>query len=284
MKVDKQMQSLAARFSHELAGPLGAVGQAGEMTLHKISTLLSPAEQKILQAGLEANLTPTGRRQAVQPSSRLPAVLACKVEMAQQRNPRLAPLLRGMGRAKLERALKIFDIGFAAKCSRAGLETSLQIIQNLRTLGDFSRSDLLKKVSVADTLQTAWMLIHLSEKDLRIHWKISKVPSLTANAAALTQVWLNLFANACQINNGHSTLYVNLFEKNKKIIIEIANDGVPLPRGVDVFAEGFTRRVGGRGLGLHLCRQIIEAHRGRISAAPGANGSGAVFSITLPAK
>jgi two-component system sensor kinase FixL len=48
-----------------------------------------------------------------------------------------------------------------------------------------------------------------------------------------------------------------------------------------LFQPFVTSKATGLGLGLSICRELVEAHEGRLSASPGATG-GTVFVITLP--
>ena len=64
----------------------------------------------------------------------------------------------------------------------------------------------------------------------------------------------------------------------------MANSGPGFaPRDLNhIFDPFFTTKSQGMGLGLSICRSLIEAHNGRLSARSGEN-QGAVFEITLPA-
>jgi signal transduction histidine kinase len=69
-----------------------------------------------------------------------------------------------------------------------------------------------------------------------------------------------------------------------EIRVTIADRGVGLTDNVSsrLFEHFFTTKDGGTGLGLPVCRTIIESYGGRIWAAPRLGG-GAVFAFTLPA-
>jgi signal transduction histidine kinase len=70
---------------------------------------------------------------------------------------------------------------------------------------------------------------------------------------------------------------------NRMVEVSFHDTGVGLdPAAMDrLFDAFFTTKHGGTGMGLAICRSIIEAHDGQISAAPGAP-FGAVFQFSLP--
>jgi signal transduction histidine kinase len=69
------------------------------------------------------------------------------------------------------------------------------------------------------------------------------------------------------------------------VLISVADTG----RGIDpkiidrIFNPLFTTKSNGMGMGLSICRSIIEGHDGRLSASAGAEG-GSVFQFVLPAN
>jgi signal transduction histidine kinase len=68
------------------------------------------------------------------------------------------------------------------------------------------------------------------------------------------------------------------------VLITVADSGPGFaPKDVNhIFDPFFTTKSEGMGMGLAICRSLVEAHNGRLSARPGAE-QGAVFEITLPA-
>ena len=70
-----------------------------------------------------------------------------------------------------------------------------------------------------------------------------------------------------------------------RIRIEIQNNGPGIAAELreQIFEEFFTTRPEGLGLGLRICRSIVDAHGGTIEARDRADGVGARFVVTLPA-
>jgi len=109
------------------------------------------------------------------------------------------------------------------------------------------------------------------------------------NRIQLQQVMLNLFSNAIEamdaVANGIRQLRVTSTSfAPESVLITVADTGPGLS-GKDVgriFDPFFTTKSQGMGMGLSICRSLIEAHNGRLSARSGGK-QGAVFEITLPA-
>jgi signal transduction histidine kinase len=114
------------------------------------------------------------------------------------------------------------------------------------------------------------------------------LPRVRGDRIQLQQVLLNLILNARDAMTGVSDHRARL-----KIVTEIAADGGVLVSVEDagvgleasmidrVFDRFVTTKVDGTGMGLAICKTIIEAHGGRIWASPGPT-FGAVLRFTLP--
>lgn len=136
----------------------------------------------------------------------------------------------------------------------------------------------------------------LVEKDLQVHRVRLEVdfadrPFASVNANQIQQVLLNLIINARQAMQGGGRMLIAVRSNNEAGMAEIAvrdsGSGIPpekLPRIFDPFFSTKTadeRGQGGTGLGLSLCREIIEAHKGRIRVES-AVGKGTMFTLRLP--
>jgi signal transduction histidine kinase len=132
-----------------------------------------------------------------------------------------------------------------------------------------SLHDILKKViegmEVSDDVE-----IHLPKNNPRITCDIDK----------LEVVFVNLITNAIQAMNGSGTITISAREEHDNIVIEVEDSGP----GIDdenldkIFEPLFTTKEAGTGLGLASCKNIIERHRGTITA----KNNPTTFTITLP--
>ena len=64
--------------------------------------------------------------------------------------------------------------------------------------------------------------------------------------------------------------------------MEDSGPGIDPGRADDIFDAFITTKPNGMGLGLAICRMIVQRHEGRLSAAP-AVPTGSIFRVTLPA-
>ena len=114
------------------------------------------------------------------------------------------------------------------------------------------------------------------------------LPFVQADRVQVQQVVLNLIMNAVEamtgVDEGARELLISTGKNDSKgVVVSLQDSGPGLdPRSADQIFEAFyTTKSAGMGMGLAICRSIIEAHGGRMWA--GANEPrGAVFQFTLP--
>jgi signal transduction histidine kinase len=136
----------------------------------------------------------------------------------------------------------------------------------------------------------------LTEKDLskhRIHVekKIHGRPRASVVPAQIEQVLLNLIINARQAMSRGGHLRIDLRENTQARTVELkvsdTGIGIPPERLRLIFEPFYTTKEpdeaghGGTGLGLSVCRQIIEQHQGRIRVES-LVGKGSTFTLKLP--
>jgi signal transduction histidine kinase len=74
-----------------------------------------------------------------------------------------------------------------------------------------------------------------------------------------------------------------LDDKNIVITIEDSGAGISLSDKDRIFDAFYTTKSEGMGMGLFICRSIVESHGGRLSASPGEH-CGSVFRVVLPSS
>jgi signal transduction histidine kinase len=115
-----------------------------------------------------------------------------------------------------------------------------------------------------------------------------ELPKIRGNRVQLLQVLLNLIMNAVEAMAGKEeprvlSVLSEAYEGNR-IKVSVADSGAGISaQDVDrVFSPSFTTKSDGMGMGLSICRAIIEAHEGRLWFAPN-TPRGVVFQFTLQA-
>ena len=117
------------------------------------------------------------------------------------------------------------------------------------------------------------------------------LPAVMADRRRVVQVLGNLLSNAASYSSGASTIRVSAALEAVHVAFSVTDDGVGisserLPHLFRKFSQidGDDRiGVAGSGLGLTICKGIVEAHGGRIWAESEGPGMGAMFTFTLPA-
>ena len=111
-------------------------------------------------------------------------------------------------------------------------------------------------------------------------------PQVMVAPSRLVQVFVNLMLNAADAMVGKGTLVVACQEDRRRVTLTVTDEGpgVAKENRRKVFDPFFTTKpVGqGTGLGLPVCRSIVESFGGTLELAPSGVGAGAKFVITLP--
>jgi len=127
----------------------------------------------------------------------------------------------------------------------------------------------------------------IRQQQVRVQQRIPRaIPAVRGDRVLLEQVLLNLVLNSLQAMHA-TALERRVVEIDAAVVaggmhIRIADRGPGIDAGIaeQVFAPFFTTKPGGLGLGLNICRTIVESHRGRLGFTQRADG-GTIFTLEL---
>jgi signal transduction histidine kinase len=151
----------------------------------------------------------------------------------------------------------------------------------------------LRPVPVSNLIQTTMKRLAPQATVKRITLRSNlpaDLPPLLADEDRITQVMVNLAANAIQYTPEGGDVTISAARHVNEVHISVTDTGIGIPQ--EHLANIFTRfyRVdksrsrnagGGSGIGLTIARHIVEAHGGRIWAESAGEGQGSVFMFSL---
>jgi signal transduction histidine kinase len=163
-----------------------------------------------------------------------------------------------------------------------------EIIDSIR--GNFKKDERTRAaVDVNNLIAETAVLIRDDLHKHRIALQVepdATSPEVAGDRTQLQQVVLNLVTNAAEsMAAAHGTRVLTVkteVRDNSEVVVSVADTGTGVsPQNIErIFNPLFTTKTTGMGMGLAICRSIIEAHGGRIWVAPN-NPQGAVFNFAL---
>lgn len=178
------------------------------------------------------------------------------------------------------------DVLEAVREAHEGVERVRQVVSDLKT---FTRHDAqmlpvglrklihgTAKIAAADIRHRARLEIEIATDSL-----------VLANESRLSQVFLNLLLNACHAipDGAQGLIRVSAKDVGSEMVAEVSDNGVGIPAAIlDRVLDPFftTKPIGiGSGLGLSVCKNIIEGYGGRIELQS-AEGRGTTARLFLP--
>ena len=165
------------------------------------------------------------------------------------------------------------------------------IIKSVRALTRKSTPEMIS-LGINDVIREVIVLIgaEFRRRGVRVDTSLSSdLVSVVGDRVQLQQVVLNLIMNGIEAMahpmNGQPRLQISSTnDESGGVLVAIADSGpgLDLTRADRIFEAFFTTKPEGMGMGLSICRSIIDAHGGRLWASPNLP-NGAVFQFTLPA-
>lgn len=167
-------------------------------------------------------------------------------------------------------------------------ERASQIVERLRKQvargGGERKNDAIDAI-VAESLELAATTVQKGSVHASCE-ALPPLPPVLVDRVQIQQVVINLIRNAVEAmeNSAIKRLQLRATAEGGGVRVDVADFGAGLPQSVaeKLFQPFVTTKEGGMGLGLSICKDIIETHGGRLWAEPN-TPSGTVFSFTLPA-
>ena len=165
-----------------------------------------------------------------------------------------------------------------------------QVVDGIRAMfKNDSREKALLDVNEVIREVIALLLFKLQKHQITVQAElISELPPVLADRIQMQQVVANLVANAIEametVTDRPRTLRVkSVIRKPSGVLITVEDSGPGIdPENADrIFHPFFTTKSEGTGMGLSICRSIIEAHDGSLSLRS-ASDRGSVFEILMP--
>lgn len=133
--------------------------------------------------------------------------------------------------------------------------------------------------------------IEARKRRLRIRAETPELPALLADRLMLEQVLLNLIRNGMEAMattpEAYRELRIVTRRQGAELHVSVIDNGCGLAQEIrgKLFSAFVTTKAEGMGVGLSICRSIVEFHRGRLWAEDNTNaptGSGTIFTFSLP--
>lgn len=182
------------------------------------------------------------------------------------------------------------DLNSALEKIAQQAERAAAVIKRLRSFvkqQDSEQALLNANAVVADVLQ--FLEMDTGRRDITIEPRLAPdLPAVLADNVQIQQVLLNLLLNAMDATEStkvNSHVVVRSYREDQDTVaIEVIDRGCGISdeQQQRLFTPFFTTKTSGMGMGLSICRSIINAHGGQLNYHPNPAG-GSVFKFTLPA-
>lgn len=294
---------LVAGFAHEVNNPTASLLRSTETLQTRISEMMKRTEKNnrinslaemLFQAGKEADYpdTSTIRKKTIGLRNEFDQVSPAQLRLlAQIQEPVLQEIKKThfIDDEELNFYLGYFDLGKMFK----NIESAGNRIAGLvKSLKSYSRSDTdreWEEVDIREGLHDTLQLTSNRIKYYDIDIDLPEVPLISANPAALNQVWTNIVLNAADSMGKKGSLEIRCSHDNENITVTIRDTGPGISDEIieRIFESNFSTKKSeikfGLGIGLSISKDIIHQHGGEIFASNAPDG-GAVFTVILPVK
>jgi signal transduction histidine kinase len=190
-------------------------------------------------------------------------------------------------------------LGKITKKQKNAMKTISQELKRLRSsidkILDTSRLESgrikpeMRNLQLAELIQNTVKSMKLlaNQKRITLTQKIAKLPLIMGDEWQLAELMANLIDNAIKFTPEGGRVMIEAKKKKDNILVEVKDTGIGIAKKdmPQLFTKFFQveHAVSGAGMGLRICKIIVEAHGGRIGVKSRL-GKGSTFFFTLPIK
>jgi PAS domain S-box-containing protein len=176
----------------------------------------------------------------------------------------------------------------AERIVRCGMEAG-EVIRRIRSLfksGAFDKTALDLNDIIGEVLRL--LGTEIDRKRVSLETKLETgLPLAVGDRVQLQQLALNLILNGIEamdsVTDRRRTLFVGSGRIGDSILVEVRDSGVGLSEPDRIFDAFFTTKKNGLGMGLAICRSIVEAHNGKLWTSS-VDGAGSAFYFSIPVE
>jgi signal transduction histidine kinase len=190
-------------------------------------------------------------------------------------NEEYLPLWRKENNIKIAKIIyELAGLKLKSKNIDNAVEKTSKIIYALKSYAKTDAPNIKVEANLVEGLETVLTIYqNYIKQGITVVREYSEIPMVNCYEAELNQVWTNIIFNAIQAMKNKGTLTINVREENensqKSIVVSIRDNGSGIPKDIQpkIFDAFYTTKKSGEGsgLGLHICKQIIDKHNGSIT-------------------
>ena len=155
-----------------------------------------------------------------------------------------------------------------------------EIIRRMRLMAERGRGRT-EEVDLASILYGAANLSGVVSEDIRFEYQCRHSGMVMADSVQVEQVAINLIKNACEALQDADEKVIRVCTRDEagQVVVSISDTGPGIPDHTKLFEATNSTKQHGMGIGLSICRTIVEANGGRIWAERPAQGASLCFSL-----
>lgn len=162
------------------------------------------------------------------------------------------------------------------------------MVQDILKLSSIDYETELESLRAEEAINSAREDLEIKILESEAEINISRIPEVVGNKVYLTQLFANLLSNSIKFSTNTPIINISAEKKGDKVFIYFADNGIGMrEEDTKKIFNAFERlnakhKYEGSGIGLAICKKIVDLHNGRIYAESKPD-NGTIFTIELPA-